>query len=595
MFLDRVAVGAMAQSSELKDPATFRSQNHELNLLMVAKAKVVELGEFLPTVWIYEVCPRDTANNDQCPAASPTSSAYGGVRLQLSPGDHLRIRLVNQLPPAPEDAENAEDDSALLGANPTNLDMDGMIVEPRKPGGGNPTYGAYEYVLGYPKGKKPAKVHRGLDLTDQPIDYDIYIPENHPSGLFWFHPQVNGLSLNQVAQGLAGIITIGNVEDYLSDHPGKSGLTPAHEIRHLLLQDIQVEDDGNVVDQKDSEFCSFEPAPDEAARRGFCEGQAYKNKDFAADYTDGKWFFTINGQVYPRISVHRGTGEIWRLTNASGNRPHTLRLVDDASGNALKFQVLSIDGMAIDTAQPASDSMSWSVKTGGNVNAVPCGDTGNDSTLCATEIRMQPGSRFELWISSRQAENTKSATLVSQGVSAGPEGDDWPSVKLAHVVFDKGTSGPIADVIAVSGGGLRALRGDGALGNTPSIAIPTLAKPVTQEKSCRTRNAKCFRRDISDASCSASLMAMMKAAARMNSASVTKRWMKTGPRYGEHLGRSPHSMITLQRSVYPSHRAISPLLKNGSWSTSPARTTAFTSIKPSSRYCLVARIRETVW
>jgi len=485
-----VAVGTMAQSSELKDPPTFRSQNHELNLLMVAKAKAVELGEFHPLAWIYEVCPRETAINDQCPAASTASSAYGGVRLQLSPGDHLRIRLVNQLPPAPKDAEHAKDDLALLGANPTNLDMDGMIIEPRKAGDGSHTYGDYVYVLGYPAGKELTRARRGLDFTDRPIDYDIYIPTNHPSGSFWFHPQVYGLTSNQVSQGLAGIITIGDVADYLNDQPGKHGLAVAHEVRHLVLQDIQLEDDGKVVDQQDSEFCSVEPDADEEARHGFCEGQAYKDEDgHEVDYTDGKWFFTINGQVYPRISVHRGTGEIWRLTNASGNRTHALSLIDDASGNALKFQVLAIDGMAIDTAQVTSDSTSLAAKTGGMLKAVPCGGSGKDSTLCATEIRMPPGSRIELWISSGQAETTESATLVSQTLTTGPEGDNWPSVELAHVVFDKRTSEPIADTIAVSAGGSSALREDGVLSSAPVIALPNFTKPLSLDIASRVASS----------------------------------------------------------------------------------------------------------
>jgi plastocyanin len=98
---------------------------------------------------------------------------------------------------------------------------------------------------------------------------------------------------------------------------------------------------------------------------------------------------------------------------------------------------------------------------------------------------MLPGSRFELWISSRQAEKTASATLVSQGVTTGSEGDNWPSVKLAHVVFDKGTSGPIADMVAVSGGGVRALRGDGVLGSTPLIAMLNLTKPVSLDIASR--------------------------------------------------------------------------------------------------------------
>ena len=45
--------------------------------------------------------PRAASVNDGCPADARTASPYGGVRLQLQPGDHLRIRLVNQLPPAP--------------------------------------------------------------------------------------------------------------------------------------------------------------------------------------------------------------------------------------------------------------------------------------------------------------------------------------------------------------------------------------------------------------------------------------------------------------------------------------------------------------
>jgi L-ascorbate oxidase len=31
--------------------------------------------------------------------------------------------------------------------------------------------------------------------------------------LFWFHPHVHGIALNQVSQGMAGDITIGHVGD----------------------------------------------------------------------------------------------------------------------------------------------------------------------------------------------------------------------------------------------------------------------------------------------------------------------------------------------------------------------------------------------
>jgi hypothetical protein len=72
-----------------------------LDLLMVAKPKPVELAGSHPIAWVYEICPRTAAVNDRCPADARTASPYGGVRLQLQQGDHLRIRLVNELPPAP--------------------------------------------------------------------------------------------------------------------------------------------------------------------------------------------------------------------------------------------------------------------------------------------------------------------------------------------------------------------------------------------------------------------------------------------------------------------------------------------------------------
>ena len=71
------------------------------------------------------------------------------------------------------------------------------------------------------------------------VDYRIDIPYNHPSGQFWFHPHIHGLSLNQVSAGLAGIISVGEVGDYAH---GDAMDTPfsAASVRHMILKDIQV-------------------------------------------------------------------------------------------------------------------------------------------------------------------------------------------------------------------------------------------------------------------------------------------------------------------------------------------------------------------
>jgi FtsP/CotA-like multicopper oxidase with cupredoxin domain len=386
---------------------------------------------------------------------------------------------VNQLPPAPNDAEHALEEPEMLGPNPTNLHTHGLIVEPRRAGHGDSSYGDYVYVLGYPPGHIPGMQHPGLDYTDQPIDYDIYVPENHPSGLFWFHPHVHGLALNQVSKGLAGLITIGDVNDYLNDVPGKSRLNRSYRVRHMVLKDMQVESSGDVDDQEDPNFCAATATDgDGDDRTGACSGQTYSDDSGIHDHLLGKWFFTVNGQVFPEVNVNAGTGEVWRLLNASGSRSYALSLVDDKSGKPLQFQVLSIDGISIDSAQPGNDI---SERSGGKVSAVPCEvQTKGIRAICATELRMMPSSRVEIWVSSRQSEKAGSATFITRDYSTGADADDWPAAKLAHVIFHRGTSKTVTtDTLAVAPTGRMAFEPNGVLGNVPRISLPGVSKSLS--------------------------------------------------------------------------------------------------------------------
>src|SRR5579859_2476717 len=251
------SAGSSAQTNF--NPASFTSSNHVLDLVMIARPETIHLGEFSPTGWIYEVCKTAVAVNDQCPADSRTVANYKGVALQLQPGDHLRIKLINHLPPAPDDAEHAHGPDAMenemLKDNPTNIHTHGLIVEPRKADASDPTYGDYVYVVGYPAGKLPAMVHPDLTPTDQPIQYDIYIPTNHPSGMYYFHPHVHGLGVNQISEGLEGILTIGSIQDEAST-TNNFTLPPNFSVRYMDIRDMQVLPNGDAQDQEDSEFCA---------------------------------------------------------------------------------------------------------------------------------------------------------------------------------------------------------------------------------------------------------------------------------------------------------------------------------------------------
>jgi len=227
--------------------------------------------------------------------------------------------------------------------------------------------------------------------------------------------------------------------DYLLYH-GKGGVPPGSRIRHFILKDMQVLADNTVLDQEDPDFCEHDPSF--TNRNGFCPGQTYTTDDGnTVDYAGGKWIFTINGQVFPTIPVTHGNGEAWRITNTSGSRAYDLQLIDNGSGKAMPVQVLAIDGVSFDGNAPAS-TMAARLKN--KIKPVNCGDPSNPGAVCATSIKMYPSSRVEIWVSSRQAEKTTSATLVSQMVVTGEDADHWPASKLATVLFSRGKGNKVS-------------------------------------------------------------------------------------------------------------------------------------------------------
>ena len=107
----------MAGAADLQEPITLQSRNGILDILLVAKAATLpSLAPFSPTGWVYDIClnPHNGANN--CPAKPGAPNLYGGTRLQLSPGDTLKIHLVNKLPPITELEPCAGSRRSVFGA-----------------------------------------------------------------------------------------------------------------------------------------------------------------------------------------------------------------------------------------------------------------------------------------------------------------------------------------------------------------------------------------------------------------------------------------------------------------------------------------------
>jgi FtsP/CotA-like multicopper oxidase with cupredoxin domain len=465
-----------SQKASFPDPPVFTSANGVLDLLMIAEPSPISLGSFKPTAWVFEVCKTADAQNDACPADSRTASPYGGVRLQLTAGDHLRIKLVNHLPPAPADAEHAHGDdpmmNEMLAANPINLHTHGLIVEPRKADDSDPTYGDYVYVLGYPVGKLPSMVDSDETATDQPIQYDIYIPTGHPSGIFYFHPHVHGLSVNQLSEGLSGVITIGSVSDYLSVPNGQGTSLPVH---YFVLKDMQILPTGDAQDQEDADFCQPNPAVGES-RDGSCDGADFSN-DGGSNYTGGKWFFTVNGQHYPSLSVSEPGGEVWRFLNAGASRSYDLAITDDSTHNPVQFQVVSLDGVAL-APPPGSGIAQIRAATGNKVDAVPCAQSapGSAAPVCATHLVMLPSARAEIWIAPSSKATT--ATLRTAAYNTGAAGDSWPAAALAHVSFAGSASASSVSGVSVRPVAPQMLSSAGVLGAPVSAGFTGLGPAV---------------------------------------------------------------------------------------------------------------------
>jgi L-ascorbate oxidase len=424
-------------SPEFKDLPVFASSNHMLDIQITARPKQIQLDEFSPEAWVYEVCFRKDVVHGSCPDDKRTVAEYGGMHLALQQGDHLKIHFINQLPPAPPDCEHLSDAMGeQLAANPTNLHTHGLIVEPRQPSEDNPTYGDYIYLFAYPKGTLPIMTIPGVDSTDNAVDYDIHIPLNHPSGSYFLHPHVHGLTLNQITYGLAGLITVGSVTDYLTIPSTHSTLPAGIAVRNLLLKDMEVLPDGSVLSQADTGYCNPDPFQETQPRNGSCPGIQYADDGGIHDYIGGKWFFTVNGQVFPTIHA-AAAGEVWRLSNTSGSRTYQLDLEDDKNSQPIPFQVLAVDGITLDSI---GGSSAVSASTGGKIHTVPCPETlsGVPTAICADFLHMMPSSRVEVWVS--PAAGRSSATFITHSYLTGPAGDYWPTIRLAHVEFPKNST-----------------------------------------------------------------------------------------------------------------------------------------------------------
>jgi FtsP/CotA-like multicopper oxidase with cupredoxin domain len=119
------------------------------------------------------------------------------------------------------------------------------------------------------------------------FDYDYQLPEDHPPGVYWYHPHHHGMVADQVFGGLYGAIVVEDPEEL-----------PVTRERVLVVSDITLDASGRLEQ------------PSTMAQMMGREGE----------------LVLVNGQVKPALTARPGERERWRIVNACASRYVRLRL-----------------------------------------------------------------------------------------------------------------------------------------------------------------------------------------------------------------------------------------------------------------------------
>jgi FtsP/CotA-like multicopper oxidase with cupredoxin domain len=407
----------------------------------VVKAKLVVRNSLRNDVGPYSVTLPGYATDG-------IQDSYRPFLIKAKPGDTLRIDLVNQLGDLDPD-------------NIVNLHTHGLIVAPRPYFPCN-TLG--DYIFDWVVHNQPQALPYRINIPETiqgpeaigAIDGHALPKSPFPSGLYWFHSHVHGSAKNHVFAGQTGILAIDPKDD-----DATRAFRAGAEDRFLVLRDIQLRVPPGQTPDK---FSSVPSAPipadgwisgdgyDTQGCRpgsnpgvnitplafGYCAHPQIYTGDPKGPYDpshDFVWLFTINGQMGPTITVKAGGKQIWRIANTSATVAYVLDLIDGANAEQ-SFQVLTLDGVVAGTPNPAKPGE-------------------KHPTVSLKRLLLMPASRAEVVvINTNKAAADANFILQTLGFETSGtgqqplpndlnpidqhnayNGDPWPKIELAHIVF----------------------------------------------------------------------------------------------------------------------------------------------------------------
>ncbi len=286
-----------------------------------------------------------------------------GPTLRARPGDTLRITLVNTLLP---DVEMRHVMNTIGSLNHTNLHTHGLHVSPA---------GNSDNVL--------------LDIAPgETFEYEIKIPLNQVPGTYWYHAHMHGSTATQVASGMEGaLIVMGDqVPNTVDSLPSVKAATEKIFVIQQLIYDetghLEPDAGGNAPPGVFPTLGNGLP-PNQIPYFGPCSWEPMKREH------------TINGQMFPVLTMAPGEVQRWRLIDAGIRETIGAELHGPYTGNGT----------------PTIDEVLKLPKN--NLNEIAVDGTALNKVDVWDQVELEPGYRSDVMV---QLSKPGKYFLVDNGV-----------------------------------------------------------------------------------------------------------------------------------------------------------------------------------
>jgi len=221
-----------------------------------------------------------------------------GPTLRVKPGQTLRFTVKNDLSSregtSPSPTHETMPGIEIPTLDLTNLHTHGAQVDPdgKRDANGNLITASDNVLIQY-----------GPETSQ---DYEIKVPEDHPSGTFWYHAHAHRSTAVQVSSGMAGALIVEDDNTNLEDPESNQSILPDSlknvTEKTLIFQSILYDENGGIA-----------------------------NLDVSRDpqtWADSNRRITINGQLAPRITMRPGEVQRWRMIGGTFGELLRLRLAE---------------------------------------------------------------------------------------------------------------------------------------------------------------------------------------------------------------------------------------------------------------------------